>query len=392
MRIAPIVAILSVVAAAAACGGTEAGAKRIRENGLEVVLNPRVPPARPGAAPRVRLEFLRAIDMGGEAMAAAGIADVISFDVDPEGALYVLGPPIGKGPVVHRLSAEGKVLASFGALGQGPHEMRYPNELEAVGADAVWVLESPTNTVYAFGRDGRPIEDFKPSCGFEQVTPLAGGGFLVHRLEPTDLTQRYLTSAIGVRDPQFNLVRELDRFDRIPNRTVYQQVPEPYVSGIDQVFLGRRCGDRIVTGNSGRGYDLRVFTTTGRPVRAIRKDRVPVPVTESDRGSVLEYYRQGMADFAEKIYFPANWHPFQSFFGDDDGWLYVVTYEPGVKPREKMVDVFDRDGVLVERLSFEAVQMGPGRVLAAARGGLLYAVRETDQGFKTIAVYRIVKT
>ncbi len=96
-----------------------------------------------------------------------------------------------------------------------------------------------------------------------------------------------------------------------------------------------------------------------------------------------------MQEYAKKIYFPEHWHPFHSFFLDDEGRLYVMTYEPGIKPGEYMFDIFNKDGVFIARMSLSVHHWGFGSLNARVRGKQLYVVQEKESGYKRLVVYRM---
>jgi len=80
--------------------------------------------------------------------------------------------------------------------------------------------------------------------------------------------------------------------------------------------------------------------------------------------------------------------PFYSYFTDENGFLLVMTYEPGKKPGEYMYEVISPEGKLVNRVS-----LGPyfstGNILAKVCRNQLYLVREKESGEKELVVYRI---
>jgi len=370
------------------CGGGGSHAQRTTENGVEVVLNP-VEPLQLKSKPVVlTLERVFALDTEDGATAALGVTDILQFDVDRAGNILILVPPTGPRDCVYKLSPKGKLLASFARVGQGPNEVQYPGEVLANDNGEIWVLDSPKNKVYIFDGEGKPVADRSP-VKFEAIIPLANGDHLVTRLDASDLAAKYLPMTIELYDPQFRLLKELDRCGGYANRTIYEKVPEPYVSGTGFAFQAKASRDRIYVGNSERGYEILVFDLDGRLLRKIRKEYAPVPVTDEYKKKYLKDYLAYMPDYAKKIYFPASWHPFHAFFPDEDGRLFVMTYEPGDRPGKYVYDVFDKDGALVARASLAAVHSGDGYLLARVRGDRLYAVEEKESGFKRLNVYRV---
>jgi hypothetical protein len=385
---AKITGVLLIALWCVACGGGRSGVEKIVENGVEVVLNRTDPVRFKGEPSTLSLEKVFVVDTEADATAALGVTDIYSFDVDRAGNILILVPPTGPRNCVYKLSPDGKLLASFGLLGQGPNEMQYPGEVLAVGNGETWVLESPKNKVHIFDAGGKPIAERSP-VKFETIVPLANGDYLVKRGDTTDLTAKYLPVMIELYDPQFRRLKELDRFSKFANRTIYEKVPEPYVSGIEFVFQAKASGDRLYVGNSDRGYEIFVFDLDGRLVRKIRKIFAPVPVTDEYKKKYLKDYLEFMPDYAKKIYFPEYWHPFHAFFPDEQGRLFVMTYEPGASRGEFIYDVFNKDGALITRASLDALHLGNGQLLARVRGDRLYAVQEKPSGFKQLTVYRM---
>jgi hypothetical protein len=370
------------------CGGGGNDARRTTENGVEVVLNPAKPLQLKSSPSVLSMERVFALDTEDDTTAALGVTDIHDFDVDRGGNLLVLVPPTGPRNCVFKLSSRGKLLASFGRVGQGPGEMEYPNSILANDNGETWVLDPPKNKVHVFDSQGRPLTDRSP-VKFEDLVPLANGNHLVTRLDASDLTTRYLPMMIELYDPEFRLLKELDRCVGYANRTIYEKVPEPYVSGTGFAFQAKASGERIYVGNTERGYEILVFDLDGRLVRKVRKEYAPVPVTDEYKKKFLKDYLDFMPDYAKKIYFPASWHPFHALFPDEDGRLYVMTYEPGGRPGKFIYDIFDKNGAFVARTSLAAVHGGGGYLLARIRGDRLYAVEEKESGFKRLNVYSL---
>jgi len=369
------------------CGDGRSGVRKTIEDGVEVVLNPAEPVRLKGEPSVLTLERVFSLDTEDEATAALGVTDIADFDVDRDGDLLILLPPTGPRNCVYKLSPDGKLRTSFGRIGQGPGEMEYPNVVLANDNGEIWVFDSPKNKIHVFDAGGKPVADRSP-VKFESIIPLANGDHLVTRLDAADLTMKYLPMTIELCDPGFRLLKELDRSVGYANRTIYEKVPEPYVSGIGSTFQGKASRDRIYVGNSERGYEILVFDLDGQPVRKIRKEYAPVPVAEEYKAKYLKDYLEFMPDYAKKIYFPESWHAFHAFFPDEAGRLFVMTYEPGDHPGELIFDVFNKDGVLIARTSLAALHGGGGYLLARIRGDRLYAVEEKENGFKRLNVFR----
>jgi hypothetical protein len=373
------------------CGGKGGAVEKITENGVEVILNHLTPYRLPSRSSSLAFQEIMAVDTENDSVAKAGVTDIYLFDVDAQGNIYIMAPPTHPGNVIFRLSPEGRPLLSFGRMGQGPFELEYPSGLHIDTMDRVWTLEVPKKKYHIYDTSGKPLAEGSPEGGFEDLVQLENGTFLVSRMENSDLKGKYLSIAVGIYDQDFHIRREIDRLTKAPNRIIFKQVAEKYICGTNYVFLAKPAAGRIFVGNSDRGYEILVFDLEGKLLRKIRKQYTPIPVSEDYKKKTLEMYKKnGMPEYAAKIFFPENWHPFQSFLPDDEGRLLVMTYEPGGAPGEFIFDVFDQDGVFMSRLNLSVAAPSYDNILARIRGNRLYAVQEKPGGFKRLAVYQMI--
>ena len=95
----------------------------------------------------------------------------------------------------------------------------------------------------------------------------------------------------------------------------------------------------------------------------------------------------------DKLIVPDKMPPFHYFFLDDEGRLYVKTYEQGNDRHEFIHDVFNADGVFITRVSLPGFGswMYPGRDLnrAKARNNRFYCIREKESGYKELIVNKM---
>jgi hypothetical protein len=154
-------------------------------------------------------------------------------------------------------------------------------------------------------------------------------------------------------------------------------------------FHWRVADGKIYIGNEQRGYELWVYDLEGRLLRKIRKDYEPVPYPEEfkKQTELLAAREPGLNLVARP-----NTPPFNSFFPDDEGRLYVMTYEHGTNKDEFIHDVFNKDGVLIARVPLGRYGM-LGRALnplrATAKNGRFYRVAFKENGYPVLKVYRM---
>jgi hypothetical protein len=126
-------------------------------------------------------------------------------------------------------------------------------------------------------------------------------------------------------------------------------------------------------------------------LKKIRKDYKRVEVDEGFKDRVRERFSRA-PEILQKLYFSKTFPPFQSGFADENGYLFVMTYEKGRDEAEFIYDVFDPDGVFVARTAlpnYGRYGVAETALFAMARRGRVYCFREKESGFKEIVVYKL---
>jgi hypothetical protein len=84
--------------------------------------------------------------------------------------------------------------------------------------------------------------------------------------------------------------------------------------------------------------------------------------------------------------------PICSLFVDDEGRLFVMTYESGDRPGEYIWDIFNSNGVFFGRKSLDFSWSGLryGSKYALVKKGLFYAYKEKENGFSELTVQKII--
>lgn len=127
-------------------------------------------------------------------------------------------------------------------------------------------------------------------------------------------------------------------------------------------------------------YDLE-----GKLYRKIRKEFKNVPVSEEYKMKMMERINEQLKRIT---FFPDYFPPYQSFFSDDYGSLFVMTYEAGDNPGEFMFDIFNAEGVFIGRKSLN-VWVNEGFVWGMIKENLFYCIREKENGYKELVVYKM---
>jgi hypothetical protein len=147
---------------------------------------------------------------------------------------------------------------------------------------------------------------------------------------------------------------------------------------------------KIYVGNEKRGYEIWEYDSNGNLQRKIRKKYTPAEYPEEfKKQTEILAERQPALNLYAAEYTP----PFNSFFIDDDGRLFVMTYEQREDKQEFIHDIFNSDGIFIARKSI-GISSILGRALnhlrATAKNNRYYRLRYKENGFVELVVYKMV--
>ena len=357
------------------CAGKDPRVDKVIEDGIEVIVNHFEPYRIKGQPSKISLEEVLSIDLEREDLARAGLMGVGEWDVDDNGNIFVVGFKNTEN-FIYRFNPTGHLTGSFGRRGQGPGELLGPS-LSGVYGGEIALSDFVGMRYVVYDLNGRVIRE-KRLGRPDRLCPLGNGkfvGFGPHH-DPTAKTFYY---GLALRDSDFNELKALDRYEFPSDDS--RQVP---------FFMWRVSGDRIIVANEARGYELWVYDLEGRLIRKIRKEYRPVGVTEEIKEAILgpDYRKSGSS---QSKYFPDPLPPLNQFFTDDEGRIFVMTYEPGARPGEFIWDIFDPDGVFIARTALNILWAGLylGSRYTFIKNGHLYYHRVKESGFHELIVCKV---
>ena len=378
------------------CGSRQNKVERIFEDGIEVVLNHLEPYKIKGKPSNLILEKVFSFDTEDDSIAALGLTDINNFDIDLEGNIYFLiYNPSAKERFIYKFDKNGNFITSFGRRGQGPFELEYPYFMRITNSNEILIKESSKNKLYTFNKDGMPIKETPINKDMDSLIPLENGKYLILYWHNQDMEAKYFSLSFNLFSSDFKEIKELDRFRNFPNRMIAERITEKIINGINYVFVSEQSGKNIYVGNCERGYEILVYDLEGNLLRKIRKEYKPIKVPEDYKKKYMKPWVETEDPWAkswgEKIYFPKDWYPFYSFFPDDEGRLYVMTYEEGENPGEYLFDIFNSDGIFIARKGLECSLRNARfpELHIKTKMNHLYCVKEKASGYKELVVYKM---
>jgi hypothetical protein len=361
------------------------------EDDVEVVLNRNEPYKTGGKLSRLSLEEELVIDFERDDLAALGIADFL--DVDSAGNLYCWCSHGQEGQIA-KLNRFGKSEICFGRQGQGPGELQEPIHLW-INDKNQSVISDYRRKICLFDKKGDLLKEMKLDPKFEMAVFLGNGNVLTRKpiRQPEEGTSEFpiiLCNAkleeikmlqVGKRAPSLSLAKKID-----PLEIYYYN------------YIWRISNGLIYVGNYRGDYELSIYDLDGGLVQKIRKEYNPIPVPGVLKKTILgRFEKHPMNDelkLTEKVYFSKYYPPYQYFFVDGENRLYVMTFEKGEGLKEFIYDIFDSDGVFIERTILdncvywpESNISTPGTVVA--KNNRIYSVREKESGYKELVVHKM---
>ena len=378
-----LVMILPLVLCFFLCCEKQEQVERFMEDGVEVVVNHMEPYKLRGEPSTLNLEEEFTIDTEKDEIAKLGLTDIGAFDVDSEGNIYIVNPRATEN-IIFKFDRNGNFVHSFCRKGQGPSELQSPPfTLYIVSQDEITVTDVLKNKLLIFDNGGNFVSETPISLQARQifgVSHLKNGNYLSMKyvLDPTsDYLIRY---TIGLQDSEFKEINDLDEI-KFANYLKGKKTQGTFT------FCYSITGDRIFVGNDNRGYEIWVFDLDGNLLRKIRKEYEKMPITREfieEKMKILYGQRGKMAIF------PESCPPFQGFFTDDKGGLYVMTYEKSDDTHEYITDIFNADGIFLGRRSLRIFFSDREYLLwATVKQNRLYCRSEKESGFKELVVYKM---
>ncbi len=364
----------------AGCSRQGSLVEKVMEDGIEVVVNGVEPYRLPDVRSPYDLEEEFVIDLEDENVSKTGLYQIDTFAVDDDGNIYILSLRSEENHIF-KFTPDGRFDKSFGRHGQGPGEITRPIGV-ILTADREIMISDPDNAKLVYlNRDGGLRREVILNRNIPVVQPLSNGNFVVFgRIRP-DLDERFLKYPLELCDENLEPIKMLDEY-RMENFRVTRRI-----RGTAPGFGLAVGGERIFLGNEVRDYDILVFDEVGVLIKKIRKRYQPLPVSDAIKERALASYNENIRSM---VFFPEALPPIRTMTADEEGSLYVLTFEEGDQPGENRIDVFNPDGAYIGRLS-AAVFVSPSTpVDSVAHKGRFYYVRETESGFKQVVVEKIL--
>ena len=285
--------------------------------------------------------------------------------VDDRGYIYALDI-IEKHVKVY--DEKGEYVRIIGKEGQGPGEFRLP----------LFIFISPSKELVVTGMEG--ISYFKLDGEFIRRQNLSTQNIAQLRFDkfgnPIGICILYGEENPRYELRKFNLEFEAQvAIDSSPISRTRSAGFNPFTPVLRWDLIR---GEQIVCGYAGEGYILKVYDLEGRLIKSIHKEYDTVEVTERD--IELEMQRHGI-DSREFISAPEYKPPFRWINTDEEGKIFVSTWQLIPESEGYYYDVFDIDGKYLLTVPIKGEPL-------IFKNMKLHTIARDDEGYQYIKRYK----
>ena len=330
-------------------------------DGVQVIRNPKSPMYPQGA-----LQLQEELTIGtAEGAEEYMFVRLRGLAVDDQGEIFALDQ---RKPRIDVFSDDGRHLRSIGRQGQGPGEFQSPFFIALAPPGGLLVGEM--GRLSTFDRTGT----FRNSRN-NSVQPLAFVKYLANG------------NAVGTR---MVLEEEKPRYEvalcgpDLTQKTALVSSPmaepsEKFALFTSVVRWDISHGREIVCASGEGDYRLSVFDAEGRLIRTITKDHDPAPPSDLDIDRQMK--RHGIQS-REEVTVPRDLPPIWWVYADEDGRIYVSTWQQDPETGISLFNIFDPEG------RYLCDYRIPGEPIVF-KNGKLYAIVQDTEGIQSIKRYRM---
>ena len=395
-KIASNILLFSTIVMCVSCGPKQEKIEKIMEDGVDVIVNHLESYKIEGEPSALHLEEEFIIDLERDDFAEIGITDIGGFDVDSEGNIYIRCFGSSEN-FIFKFDANGNFAASYGRKGQGPGELQNAIYLRINERDEILVSDMAQKKLVVMNNQGDFVNETHIGPNHFMATLLDNNNLLVMK-SIFKLDEGIVEMPIVICNSDLEDIKMLHQGQKAPNLSRAKEA-DVFNTSVNTNAWSISKG-QIYIGNKENGYEFLIFDFNGGLKRKIRKEYSSVKISRQIKQKLRDLALERLGTkTSEKLYFPDNMPPFQFFFTDDEGRLYVMTWEKGEGPRDFIFDIFNSDGLFIGRISLSnGGNPYPNNVLRAIGGNpydvrvknnRLYYMRGKESGYQELVVNKM---
>jgi len=340
-----------------------------KEKGITVVYNPKMPASLPGEPAQIILKEDLSIGVK-EGQEDYMLLEPVGLEVDAQGNIYVLDR---KASHVKVYDKNGKFLRTISKKGQGPGEVQGPRDIHITPEGKILVNDMLTRRLLFFSLDGQFIKE-------------VSAGKMWMLLNPKVDTSGNIIAAFTLMGEEFK--EELKKFDSelkpiLTIASIPVGKPPVFNPYFPRVYWCVDKEDNIIWGITTK-YEFNIINPQGKLTKKIVKDYNPEKITKSDKAKIIkDMYGDNPVPSDVKLEFPKNFPAFREFTCDEQGRIFVRTYEKTKEGKGSYYDLFDPEGRYIAKVFLKL------RPLLWKRNKM-YTIYEDEEGYRFVKRYSVI--
>ena len=362
-NINPIILLMPIFIILASCGQQKAKWKGTIEqvDGVTVVKNPQEPIFAEDV-----LELEEGLILGEKEGREEYMFTRIMIDVDDDENIYVLDNETAN---IRVFDKEGEYIRTIGRRGQGPGEMQSPRLIQITPQNEIMVYDMRNRRILFFSLDGTFLRQLSAA------TQLA---FLRLQMDSEENYFGYVLNREGGI--------ELKKFDSKlqPIATLFSErvIKEKIIRLVYLRLLFSLTKEGSLVWGYSEKYELHVVGPEGKILSNILKEYDPIDITNEDKERIMNerFSLRGIPP-GYTLECPEYYPPFKSLFTDEDGRMFLETYE-NCEDGGCYSDVFDSEGRYIAK-----VRLGLNPVWLVWKKNKLYTIERDEEGYMFVKFY-----
>jgi hypothetical protein len=271
-------------------------------------------------------------------------------------------------------------LNKIGKRGEGPGEIASLSNFNFL-EDKIYTISR--DHILFFSLDGTLLNEVKIPPLEGSILLLKNGNFLEEVRDFSYERGKVIIQKIRFLDKNFKKIREvLDERLKITPGFVFEAI-EPFIRADYSEKKGH-----VYVSNPSKDFLLMIFDENGNEIGKIFKEYKKIKVKEEYKEKFLETIIQDphvtSKEMAEAIrrqtHFPEYFPPYQCFFLDDEGNIYIRTYER--KGEKTKFEKYSSDGVFIRDYYLEdrRINIVDSHLFISFEGDNYYYLYEDEKG------------
>jgi len=361
IRVISIALFLSLSIILISCGKQKSEWKGIveKENGVTVVKNPKEPMYREKV---FSLEEELSIGVA-EGRAEYMFSEIGTIAVGDEERIYISD---WKEIHIKVFDKDGMYLITIGRKGQGPGEFERISGMQITHQKELLVFDMNMRRISFFTVAGKLIE----TLSLSELRPFklnmnSKRNFIITSFTLDLMTNQSITE-FKIYDANLSLLN-----------TIAAPGPRSLFNPFEPFFIWELAKDDNIVYGYNKTYELQILDSGGNSIKRIEKEYDPVKITKEEKQEAEKKYSS-----PNKIEYP-SFHPaYHNFTLDDEGRIYVQTFEKTEDGRGYYYDIFDAKGRYITKIPLKFTP----RILKKNK---LYTIEEDEEGYQVVKRYKV---